>query len=186
MWKAAAVVLIVTVTGATAHAQQQQSAIETLDKSMSDLAREGYEIKAAENLSGDIPKFVLQKAESIVICQINFSDGKENCFQLRSRGVDGRESSRKPSIRVCGWTPSFLQMVTDEVDRLPEGRRALHSSLLGSWTSARACASQNDAICSMRPARSCPASRLIRPPRPSAPDRTREQGSNRGQDSCAP
>ena len=86
MWKAAAVVLIVTVTGATAHAQQQQSAIETLDKSMSDLAREGYEIKAAENLSGDIPKFVLQKAESIVICQINFSDRKENCFQLRSRG----------------------------------------------------------------------------------------------------
>jgi hypothetical protein len=85
MWKAAAVVLIVTVTGATAHAQQQQSAIETLDKSMSDLAREGYEIKAAENLSGDIPKFVLQKAESIVICQINFSIGEENCFQLKSR-----------------------------------------------------------------------------------------------------
>ena len=86
MWKAAAVVIIVTVAGATAHAQQQRSAIETLSKTMSDLAKEGYEIKAAEGLSGDIPKFVLQKAESIVICQIDFSDGEENCFQLRSRG----------------------------------------------------------------------------------------------------
>lgn len=85
MWKAAAVVGMVTVAGAAAHAQQQQSAIETLEKTMSDLAREGYEIKAAEDLSGDMPKFVLQKAESIVICQINFSDGGENCFQLRSR-----------------------------------------------------------------------------------------------------
>jgi hypothetical protein len=85
MWKAAAVVIIATVAGATAHAQQQQSAIQTLDRTMSDLAKEGYEIKAAEDLSGDLPKFVLQKAESIVICQINFSDGDENCFQLRSR-----------------------------------------------------------------------------------------------------
>jgi hypothetical protein len=86
MWKVAAVVGVVTVVGAATHAQQQQSAIETLEKTMSDLANEGYEIKAAEDLSGDIPKFVLQKAESIVICQINFSDGEENCFQLRSRG----------------------------------------------------------------------------------------------------
>jgi hypothetical protein len=86
MWKAAAVATIVTVAGATAHAQQQQSAIETLEKTMSELAKEGYEIKAAEDLSGDIPKFVLQKAESIVICQISFSDRDENCFQLRSRG----------------------------------------------------------------------------------------------------
>jgi hypothetical protein len=86
MWKVAAVVAMVTVAGASAHAQQQQSVIETLEKTMSDLAMEGYEIKAAEDLSGDIPKFVLQKAESIVICQINFSDGEENCFQLRSRG----------------------------------------------------------------------------------------------------
>jgi hypothetical protein len=70
MWKAAAVVAMVTVAGAAAHAQQQQSAIETFEKTMSDLAREGYEIKAAEDLSGDMPKFVLQKAESIVICQI--------------------------------------------------------------------------------------------------------------------
>jgi hypothetical protein len=86
MWKPAAAVIIVTMAGATAHAQQQQSAIETLGKTMSDLAKEGYEIKAAEDLSGDLPKFVLQKAESIVICQINFSDGDESCFQLRSRG----------------------------------------------------------------------------------------------------
>jgi hypothetical protein len=85
MWKAAAAVILVTVAGLTAHAQQQQSAIATLGKTMSDLAREGYEIKAAEDLSGDLPKFVLQKAESIVICQISFSDGEENCFQLRSR-----------------------------------------------------------------------------------------------------
>ena len=85
MRKVAAVVVLVTVAGPTANAQQQQAAIETLGKTMSDLAREGYEIKAAEDLSGDLPKFVLQKAESIVICQINFSDGEENCFQLRSR-----------------------------------------------------------------------------------------------------
>ena len=85
MWKAAAAVIIVTMAGATAHAQQQQSPIENLDKTTSELAQEGYEIKAAEDISGNIPKFVLQKAESIVICQINFSDGDENCFQLRSR-----------------------------------------------------------------------------------------------------
>ena len=85
MWKAAAALILVIVAGATAHAQQQQSAIETLGKTMSDLAKEGYEVKAAEDLSGDLPKFVLQKAESIVICQINFSDGGESCFQLRSR-----------------------------------------------------------------------------------------------------
>ena len=86
MWRAAAVVSILTVAGATTHAQQQQSVIETLGKTMSELAKEGYQIKAAEDLSGDLPKFVLQKAGSIVICQINFSDGEENCFQLRSRG----------------------------------------------------------------------------------------------------
>ena len=86
MWKPAAAVIIVTMAGATAHAQQQQSPIENLDKSLSELAQEGYEIKAAEDLSEDVPKFVLQKAGSIVICQINFSDGDENCFKLRSRG----------------------------------------------------------------------------------------------------
>jgi hypothetical protein len=85
MWKPAAAVTILTMAGATAHAQQQQSPIQNLDKTISELAREGYEIKAAEGLSGDIPKFVLQKAESIIICQINFSIGEENCFQLRSR-----------------------------------------------------------------------------------------------------
>ena len=85
MWKPAAAVIIVTMAGATAHAQQQQSPIENLNKTISDLAQEVYEIKAAEDLSGNIPKFVLQKAESIIICQINFSDGDENCFQLRSR-----------------------------------------------------------------------------------------------------
>jgi hypothetical protein len=85
MWKPAAAVIIVTLAGATAHAQQQQSPIENLDKTISELAQEGYEIKAAEGLSGDIPKFVLQKAHSIIVCQINFSIGEENCFQLRSR-----------------------------------------------------------------------------------------------------
>ena len=85
MCKAAAVGIIVAVAGATAYAQEQQSPIENLNKTISELAREGYEINAAEGLSGDIPKFVLQKAESIIICQIDFSDGKENCFQLRSR-----------------------------------------------------------------------------------------------------
>jgi hypothetical protein len=86
MWKPAAAVIIASMAGATAHAQQQQSPIENLDKTISELAQEGYEVKAAENLSGDIPKFVLQKAENIIICQINFSDGEENCFRLRSRG----------------------------------------------------------------------------------------------------
>ena len=86
MWKAAAAAIIATMAGAAALAQQQQSPIETLDKTISQLAQEGYEIKAAEDLSGDIPKLVLQKAGSIVICQINFSDVEEHCFQLRSRG----------------------------------------------------------------------------------------------------
>jgi hypothetical protein len=85
MWKPAAAVTILTMAGATAHAQQQESPIENLDKTISQLAQEGYEIKAAEDLSENMPKFVLQKEESIVICQINFSDGEENCFQLRSR-----------------------------------------------------------------------------------------------------
>ena len=85
MWKGVAAAIITTVAGATADAQQQRSPIENLDKTMSDLAKEGYEIRAAEDLSGDMPKFVLQKAESIIICQINFSDGEENCFQLKSR-----------------------------------------------------------------------------------------------------
>jgi hypothetical protein len=84
MWKPAAAAILM-MAGATAHAQQQQSPIENLDKTISELAQEGYEIKAAEGLSGDIPKFVLQKAESIIICQINFSIGEENCFKLRSR-----------------------------------------------------------------------------------------------------
>jgi hypothetical protein len=44
MWKPAAAVIIATMAGATAHAQQQQSAIETLGKTMSELAQEGYEI----------------------------------------------------------------------------------------------------------------------------------------------
>jgi hypothetical protein len=85
MWKPPAAVTILTMAGATAHAQQQQSPIENLDKTILELAQEGYEIKAAEDLSDDMPKFVLQKAESIIIRQINFSDGEENCFQLRSR-----------------------------------------------------------------------------------------------------
>ena len=85
MWKPAAVVMVVTMAGATAFAQQQPSPIEDLDKTISELAQESYEIKAAEDLSENTPKFVLQKAESIIICQINFSDGEENCFQLRSR-----------------------------------------------------------------------------------------------------
>jgi len=68
MWKAAAVVIIMTMAGAMAHAQQQQSPIENLDKTISELAQEGYEIKAAEDLSEEMPKFVLQKAESIIIC----------------------------------------------------------------------------------------------------------------------
>jgi hypothetical protein len=67
MWKPAAAAIIATMAGATAHAQQQESPIENLDKTISELAQEGYEIKAAEGLSGDIPKFVLQKAESIIL-----------------------------------------------------------------------------------------------------------------------
>jgi hypothetical protein len=84
MWKPATAMIVVTMAGSTAFGQQQ-SPIENLDKTITQLAQEGYEIKAAENLSGDTPKFVLQKGESIIICQINFSDGEENCFQLRSR-----------------------------------------------------------------------------------------------------
>jgi hypothetical protein len=87
MWKSVAAVMVVTMAGATVFAQQQPSPIEHLDKTISELAQEGYEIKAAGDLSGNTPKFVLQKAESIIICQINFSDGDENCFQLRSRST---------------------------------------------------------------------------------------------------
>ncbi len=83
MWKGAAV-LVVTMAGATAHAQQQQSPIVEIGKTISELAEEGYEVKAADDLSGDIPKLVLQKGASIVICQINFSVGEEHCFQLKS------------------------------------------------------------------------------------------------------
>jgi hypothetical protein len=44
MWKPAAAVIVVIMAGAAAHAQQQQSPIENLDKTMSELAQEGYEI----------------------------------------------------------------------------------------------------------------------------------------------
>ncbi len=85
MWKRAAVVGVVTLAGAVAHAQQQQSPIIVLDKTISELAEEGYEVKAADDLSEDIPKLVLQKDESIVICQINFAVGEQSCFQLRPK-----------------------------------------------------------------------------------------------------
>ncbi len=91
MWKPAAAVIIVTMAGATAHAQQQQSPIENLDKTISELAQEGYEIKAAEDLSKDMPKFVLQKAGSIIICQINFSVEKKTVSNLGRGAGDGLE-----------------------------------------------------------------------------------------------
>jgi hypothetical protein len=94
MWKPAAAVIFVTIAGATAHAQQQQSPIENLDKTISELAQEGYEIRAAEGLSGDIPKFVLQKAESIVICQSTFQLEKRTVSYL-GRGA-GDELEIKP------------------------------------------------------------------------------------------
>ena len=55
MWKAAAPVIFVTMAGGTAHAQQQHTPIDNLDGTISELAQEDYEIKAAEGLSGDIP-----------------------------------------------------------------------------------------------------------------------------------
>ena len=83
MWKpAAAVIMTWRERRLTRNSNNHQLRI---DKTISELAQEGYEIKAAEGLSGDIPKFVLQKAHSIIVCQINFSIGEENCFQLRSR-----------------------------------------------------------------------------------------------------
>ena len=85
MWKGIAVATAVTLAGATAYAQQQQSPIMEVDKTITELAEEGYEIKAADDLSEDIPKFILQKEGSIIICQISFSAGEEHCFQLRSR-----------------------------------------------------------------------------------------------------
>ena len=68
MRKGVGAAVLVAMAGATAHAQQQQSALEEIDRSLSDLAREGYEVKAADDLREDIPKFVLQKGESIIIC----------------------------------------------------------------------------------------------------------------------
>jgi hypothetical protein len=59
---------------------------ENLDKTISELAQEGYEIKAAEGLSALIYlNLFCRKAKSMIICQTNFSIGQENCFQLRSR-----------------------------------------------------------------------------------------------------
>ncbi|HSA82718.1 MAG TPA: hypothetical protein VLE23_18010, partial [Geminicoccaceae bacterium] len=69
----------------------------------------------------------------------------------RGRG-DERESSLNRRSEFVGERPPSPQMVTVESDG-----RVLHSSLLGSWTWARACASENDAICSTMAARSCPA-----------------------------
>jgi hypothetical protein len=51
MWKPAAAVMVVTMAGATAFAQQQPSPIQNLDKTISELAQEGYEIKAVNDLS---------------------------------------------------------------------------------------------------------------------------------------
>jgi hypothetical protein len=62
MWKQAAAITILTMAGATAHAQQQRSPIENLDKTISELAQEGYEIKAAEGLSDDIPSSFCKKS----------------------------------------------------------------------------------------------------------------------------
>ena len=82
-WAAAAAIIVAT-GGTAAYAQQQRSALVEIEKSLTDLAREGYEVKAADDLSEEIPKFVLQKDDSIIICQINFSSGDEHCFELRS------------------------------------------------------------------------------------------------------
>jgi hypothetical protein len=97
MWKPAAAAILM-MAGATAHAQQQQSPIENLDKTISELAQEGYEIKAAEGLSGDIPKFVLQKTESIIICQSTFQLEKKTVSNLGRGAGKGLEINRKPSI----------------------------------------------------------------------------------------
>src|SRR5918994_6801673 len=121
MWKPAAEVIIATMAGATAHAQQQQSPIENLDKTISELAQEGYEIKAAEDLSENMPKFVLQKAESIIICQINFSDGGDS--NLGRGGGDGlglrrapAHHRRMPSARRCPLAPALRRALSDRRD----------------------------------------------------------------------
>jgi hypothetical protein len=111
---------------------------------------------------------------------------KKTVFNLDRGGGDGRELSRKPSIRVCGWTPSL----SSDGDR--RGRQAAGGEAGAPFELARIldfgtrlCITERCHL--LDEARSLlPWSRLIRPPRPSAPDRTREQGSNRGQDSCAP
>jgi hypothetical protein len=46
MWKPAAAVIFVTMAGATAHAQQQHSPIENLDKTISELAQERPKVLA--------------------------------------------------------------------------------------------------------------------------------------------
>jgi hypothetical protein len=50
-------------------------------------------------MANDIPKFVLQKTESIIICQINLSIREENRFKLGRGAAEGLEINRKPSIR---------------------------------------------------------------------------------------
>jgi len=91
MWKATAAVIIVTMAGATAHAQQQQSPIENLDKAISELAQEGYEIKAAEDLSEDMPKFVLQKQKASLPARLTSQMEKKTAFNLGRGAGDGLE-----------------------------------------------------------------------------------------------
>jgi hypothetical protein len=79
------------MAGATAHAQQQQSPIENLDKAISELAREGYEIKAAGDLSEEMPKFVLHKAESIITAKATSQMEKKTVSNLGRGAGDGLE-----------------------------------------------------------------------------------------------
>ena len=95
MWKPAAAVIIVTLAGATAHAQQQQSHQLRISIRPYQSLHKGYEIKAAEGLSGDMPKFVLQKAHSIIVCQIQlFPLEKRTVSNLGRGGGDGLEIKR--------------------------------------------------------------------------------------------
>ena len=119
MWKPAAAVIIVTMAGATAHAQQQQSPIENLDKTISELAQEGYEIKAAEDLSGIYRNLFCRKQKVSLFAKLTSQMEKKTVSSLGRGGGDGLNQAVNRRSEFVDGRPPTPQIVTVEVDRLP-------------------------------------------------------------------
>jgi hypothetical protein len=102
--------------GSDGFAQQQQSPIENLDKTISELAQEGYEIKAADDLSANMPKFVLQK-----------------------EALSDAATVRSPPLSGCGRPPRVLAPSPAERRSLQAYRAARRVSGAASSGGARTC-----------------------------------------------